>query len=886
MSSRRFPGRLTERLLTLLLKNARRDEIIGDLIEDARSRVLPRRGRLGAQLWLLREAAKSMRDLSTVRGLRWPGIAAAFVSDSRFALRTLRKRPLFALLAVTTLGLGIGASTAMFSVVDGVLIKPLPYYEPERLVTLWSVHRHWQGMPEIGGRWDRGLIKFREYRVWRDENTLFESVAIYRKTLRANTGRGPATLLPVGEASASLLPTLGVAMHTGRWFSVDEEAVVDPTAARVAVLSHDLWQRAFGADDEILGTGITLDGQPHTIVGVLPANFRLRFLEGSDLEQQAVWVPISGSYFPGSGAETSSDWEAIGRLAPGVSIERAAAETVPLLRGDRDPARYDFRLDARTGGEARGLTSPLVLLLGASAVLLLIGCGNVSLLLLGEMDGREHELATRVAVGAGRGRIIRQLVSESAVLGLAGSAAGGLIALLGVRALLRLAPAVPRLDEVTIDYRVLAFCAVLGIATGLIFGVGPAVAQSRRDPAAALNRSKQGSGRHGRLLTQGVVSGQIGLTVVLLVLGGLLARSFERLVSTDPGFEPEGIASVKVTVPRFKYRSADAVVQFVSEARRVIAGIPGVRSVGAIYPLPFSGDAMSRTMRVDPDRAGGGRRVEVMLSYVLPGYRAALELPLLEGRDLTVHDDRGTPPVAVVNQSFAAQHWPGESSVGRVISNPGGIHRLTVVGVVGDFVRESLAAPAEPTFFVSLTQSIWPQFNLVARTDRNASELVGNMMRVISTVDPHVPLSEGVTVSALVARSTRAQRFGALLMVCFGAVATVLAASGVFGLTARHVSHRRREIGVRMALGANPTDLIAGVVARNGYVAVASTAVGLLVAWWSTRLIAGFMFEYHHFDPLVSAAVAGLLCGTCLVASLIPARRITGVDPVTVLRAE
>jgi putative ABC transport system permease protein len=881
-----FPGRVTEAILALLLGRSHEDELIGDLIEEARTRILPARGRAAAQLWLLVEGLRSIAALESVMDLFRLRPVSGWLGDFRFALRTLGKRPLFALLTVLTLSVGIGAATAMFSVVDGVLLKRLPFHDPHRLVTLWKVNFDWVGEPDIGSRWDRGLISWQDYSTWSGLNTHFDGVAAYQGTWRTFTGGDRARLLSVGEATASLVPTLGVTMRLGRWFSPDEEAPAGVSDPSVAVLSYALWQRAFGGDEGVLGTDILLQGEPYTIVGVLPADFRLRQLEDFDPGTQEAWVPVGENYAAGRGATTSHDWEVIGRLAPDATIESASAEVVSLLMGDQDPERKGYRLEPRINGETRGLTTPLLLLLASTGVLLLIGCGNASMLLLGEMEGREHELATRAALGAGWGRIVRQLVTEGVVLGLLGSAAGALLAALGTKVLIGLAPTLPRMDEVTMDSRALAACALLGVGTGALFAMGPAVLTSRRSPAAVLSRSSRVARGRRRLLTQVVVVGQVAMTVVLLVSGGLLGRHLTRLTSRDPGFDPDGIATAQVTIPLYRYGSAEEVLQLFGETVRAIENIPGVANVAAVFPLPFSGDANPRTMIIDPNSPDGGRRVEVMRSVASPEYSSTLRLPLIEGRWLTHQDDRSAPPVTVVSRSLARRYWPGESPLGKAIATPGGGRVYTVVGVVGDVLRESFAIAAEPTYYVPLAQSLRLRFNLVARTEGDAGALVGAMTDAINSVGPEVPVMRGATLASLIDSSTGGERFSILLMRIFGAIGAVLAVTGIFGVTSRQIAQNRREMGIRLSLGATAPALVKSVTLRNAQSAGLGTVLGAALSLWATSLLTGLLSDLRPFQPLVLGTVGVSVLGVCIVAALIPARRIAKLDPATVLHAE
>ncbi len=815
------------------------------------------------------------------------GLFGSILQDLRFGLRTLRQRRLYAAVAVLTLGLGIGASTAMFSVVDGVLLKKLPYQEPGRLVTVWLCFP-WKKADGPGGRWDHMNFTDEQYRDWKEHNTLFQDVALY---LANEWGEGTLTemgrpeRISVGTSTASLLPVLGVQPALGRWFLPGEEGSSPGQAAKVAVLSDEMWRRRFGGGSEVLGKTLVLDGITFTVVGVLPREFRLRWLTGGpllegNLTSKDIWVPF-GQLWDCIGCG-SNMYQVVGRLSPGATIDQARAETRAILTRQTAYKEMDVRLVPRDEDEVRGLSSPLTLLFGATGLLLLIACGNIATLSLGEMHGRHQEVATRSALGAGGSRIVRQLLTESIVLGLMGSAVGAFIAFVGTRALVLLAPPIPRIDEVGVNLRVLAFATLLGMLTGLAFGTVSSIVSTRSSISDSLRSGgRTGSGRGWRF-GRTVVALEIALTVVLLVTAGLLVRSLSRLLEVDPGFETENLATLRLSLPDTSYPNEKERSQFFLEVLGQLETTPGVRAVTAANGLPFPGRTANWGVAVEGNDSE--MRPSARLFHVAAGYHEMMGIPLLAGRTFNSADGPDAPSVAVVSESLARLLWPDESPIGARLWYPW--ETVTVVGIVSDVHRETLDTDPEPTFYVPFVQFSRGEVSFAARTKVAPDQAIPLMREAVWSVDEKIAITEAGTMASLIARSTSEERYRTLLMTVFGVMAAILAAVGIFGVTARAVAHKTREFGIRMALGARDRGLVR-MVLRAGLVTVAAGIVlGLLGASWASALLHRFLFDVESSDPLTYGAVALLLVVVCLSASYLPARRITSVNPVNVLRSE
>jgi len=815
------------------------------------------------------------------------GLWGSLLEDLRFSVRGLRRRPLFATVAVLTLGLGIGASTAMFSVVDGVLLEKLPYAQPDRLVVVWQTVPFQRGKPgDDGARWDRTRLTYTQYRDLSETSTRYAGLAAYRAgapDVAALMGLGDPVELRAGAASASLLTVLGVRPARGRWFLPGEEASrAGDDGASVAVISYALWQGRFGGSPGTLGRSVTLDDRPYTIVGILPPGFRVTWVSASVAGEGApgrrdIWFPIGA---PGwLGAKQGYSWEVIGRLAPGVTIAQAQNETQAFISAHPD-SFGDARVLPRAAEETRGLGRPLLLLLGATALLLLIACGNIAALATAEIQGRQHELATRSALGARSSRIVRLLFTESLVVALLGSALGVALAFGGTEVLVSIAPPIPHLDEVGVDVRVLVFALALGVCTAFLFGAGPSILASRGATGPVLAGSARTStGR--RRFSGAVVGTEIALTAMLLVAGGLLTRSLSRLLAVDPGFDPGGLATIEVRLPRGRYATRESRAAFFREALDRLEAVPGIGRVSGVSRLPFPGSTSSMSLRV----GGQGEDLSTLFYQVAPGYLETLGVPLLAGRFLSSSDDAPAPVTIVVNEAAARRFWSHESPVGAQVSLSYPRGPVTVVGVVGDMRRQQLSGSEEPAFFIPFSQNADEDVCFVARTRVNPREALPLMREAVTSVDPELVVKNAATMTALIRASAGHERYRSLLMNAFGILATLLAAAGVVGVTARSVSLRTREMGIRMALGARGAGLIWATVDDGLRVGLAGTAVGLVGAFWASHLLTPFLYGIEASDLSTYVVVVLLLITLSVSASYLPARRISSVSPVDVLKA-
>ena len=888
--------RLAELILARTLPEGPTGESIGaDLAEELEER---RKGepRSAASWWHLWESMKLAAHFALFRlgearrarrGRRGRkhggnGFMGSIEQDLRFALRTLRRRWVFTAVAVMTLGLGIGSATAMFSVVDGVLLKSVPFEEPGRLVNVWLTEEDARGAPGLVGRtWNRLPFSLPEYRSWRAATTAFEAVGVHNGVETTLTGEGPAARITLGVGSASLLSVLGVQPVLGRWFLPEEEGDGTTLPAHVTVVSYEAWASRLGADPDVLGKSLSLSGTPYTVIGVLPPGFRLRHLGmhwlGEDTRGlREVWVPVGG---PSLG--NGNNLEAVGRLAPGVDPVEATDETARILA----QTGYDgvVRIVPRSEDETHALASPLVLLLAATGILLLIGCANIATLALGELQGRGSELSTRSALGAGRVRIVRQLLTESLVVGLGGTVLGVVLAFGGTRALVAMAPPLPRVETVGVDLRVLVFAALLGVSASVLFGTVPASVSARRS-AAGMAASNRTASKRRSLLERWMVSAEIALTVVLLVAGGLLARSFQRLLAVDPGFEPRGLATVSVYLPEETFGSVDELPAVYDELMAAIRDIPGVTRASAITRLPFPGLTNTNNLRFIGRDGGEDFTVHAQQLYALPGYHEVMGIPVVEGEGLTEDQARDSIPETLLSENIARRGWPNGSAVGarlRVWRTEG-----RVVGIVGSVKRNALGAEADPAWYASLKDLPAREISLVARTPGDPVALAARMRETVQGLYPDVPVRQVTTLTDLIFASAGQERYRTFLMGLFSLLATLLAGVGIGGVTARGIAHRMKELGIRICLGAGEEKLLRRVVREGLINGAVGTAVGLLAALATGRLLAGLLFQVAPFDPSTYAVVTGFLLLVVGIASYLPARRIVSLDPARVLRAE
>lgn len=878
------PPHLAQAILGCVLAPQDREPALGDLHEEYADRAR-RSGRSRAILWYWNQVLRALGPGLAQRSASTVVRGAVLAGEVRHAARALFRRPTLSAVAVLTLGLGIGATTSLFSVVDSVLLRPLPYPHGDRLVMVWNTYDAWRGRPILDAYWNHVALSWPEFEDWRAATATFEDGAVYATWHATLTGVGDAAVLSLGFASSHLLGVLGVQPALGRFFRDDE---VGSGAPRLAVLSHELWSRRFGADRSALGRSITLDGRPFQVIGVLPAGFDIRSLDAPPGSGgHAVWIPV-GAYGDELLDRGQHSYEAIGRLAPGSTLEAATAETTPVLAGHADPtfprgARLAFRKDEEVGAVRR----PMLVLLGSVGLLLLIACGNVAGLLLAEATRRRVELATRAALGAGAPRIVRQLITEGSLLGLAAAVVGVLTAYVGVEVLLAMAPADLTLPRgAGLEPRALVVALALGAAAGAVLGLLPGVASVGQD----LERTLRGAGglatRGGARLQRAVVAGQLAVSLTLLVCGGLVARSLERTLSVDPGFRPDDLVTARVTLAPSGYPDAASAGAFLHDLVTGLEGTPGIQQVSAVSPLPFSGlDASSSFQIVGRETAEGEEHPEANRRIVLPGYHQLLGIPLLAGRSLQASDRTPEAPVIVISRSMADRYWPDGDALGARI------HRdrrdFRVVGIVGDVLHQSLTGEAQATFYVPLdVAEVRNTLTLVVRSTLSTRETAERIRAAVSARDADVPLEQVATLPSLLEESTHPQRFRSLVLGSFAVAATLLAALGLFGSTARLAATRRQELGIRLALGARRSALLGLVLWRETPVFLGGLCLGGAAAAVAALQVRSFLFEVSPDDPLTwIGATAGLLA-VGMGSTAWAARRVLRLDPVETLRTE
>jgi predicted permease len=800
--------------------------------------------------------------------------------DFVYALRRLRNAPGFTLVAVATLALGIGANAAIFSVVHAVLLRALPFEDPERLVRLSQT---WKGRPTG---------------VYSPQNVLdveaaarsFEGLAFFDGSGMTLTGRGQPARLESAEVSASFFDVLRTRLVHGRGFDTAEN---DPGRTNVAVLGHGLWRERFGADPAVVGQTMQLDRQSYTIVGIAPAGF-------SFPERTEVWTPMA--YDARFRSQSRGAWYlgVIGRLRPGATLQQARAEVATIhARLEREYADANEGV----GGSVESLQESMVgdarrallVLLGAVGLVLLIACVNVANLLLARVAARENELAVRTALGAGRARLVRQLLTESVTLSLLGGAAGLLLATVSLDALLALRPAgVPRLAEVEIDRTVVGFSILLSVVTGLLFGVFPALQVVRRPTARSLREGGRGilTGR-GHRLRSGLVVGQMALAMMLLAGAGLLLRSFAHLRRVDPGFRTGDVLTFRIALPEGAYGEEAPRAAFYDTLLERLAALPGVRGAGAIRGLPLDGARFSFSFDVE-GRAPlpPAQQPSMEVRVVTPGYFEAIGIPLVRGRVFGRGDVEGAPPVLAISEGAARRFFPGEDPLGKVITlgwgRGAGRPKVggEVVGIVADVKDRGLDKAPPPECYVAHAQVPIPAMDVVLRSEVAPRSLVPAVAKTVRSLDAELPVARVATLDEVVARSISEPRFYAILLGTFAATAVFLAALGIFGVMSYAVAQRSREIGIRVALGARPADVLRTVLRHAFGLVAAGVAAGLLGALALSRTIRSLLFELSADDPVTMGVMALVLASVALVASYLPARRATRVDPALALRSE
>ena len=809
------------------------------------------------------------------------------LQDLRYAIRTLLKQPAFTLVALLTLALGIGANTAIFGIVNAVLLRPLPYHEPDRIVLLWS---HWTN-------WTKTWLSPPELADYQRQARSLEHVAAFSSTsfnLTAGPGSEPLRVL-AAQVQSGMFAALGATTIAGRVFTADEDR---PGHERVVMLTEGLWRSQFGSDPSIVGRTIDLDATPYTVVGVLPAALRLP-LDYANRTFTQIWVPLAlGPTDPQE--RGNHGLNALGRLTPGVSLSQAQAEIDTITRGFQQqyPNNYDtaFGLTLVPAPlEVFGDVRPalLVLLLAVGAVLL-IACANVANLLLARSEGRQKELALRLALGAGRHRIVRQLLTESMLLALVGGVAGVALAYGLTQALVALDPLkIPRVQDIALDGRVLAFTAAVSLVTGLLFGIAPALQSARTDLQSVLKEGGRDSHVATGWLRRVLVIGEVAASVVLVAAALLLARSFARLLDVNAGFNPAHVLTLRTSLPSATYTDAAAMVKAYTEVGRRLRESPGVLAAGAVTGLPLASTRGDWGIRIEGRPSDPRDNLAADWQVVTPGYFEALGTPLRGGRTFTDADRADTLLVIVINETMAKKYWPGVDAIGRRM-RMGGSEWITVVGVVADIHHRGLDMQPRPEMYRPHTQFRYggPEAPAVStmtwavRTADDPRAATSYARAAIHAVDPKLGISDIATMDQVVADSTSDRRLNMLLFALLGSLALALATVGVYGVVAYSVSQRTHEIGVRMAIGAKPGDVVRMMVSEGGRLAVVGVVLGSVAALAGARLIRGLLFEVSATDPLTFAAVAAALLGVALLASYIPARRATRVDPMVALRGE
>jgi len=816
----------------------------------------------------------------------------SFIQDLRFGARMLLKQPGFTLIAALTLALGIGANTAIFSVINGVLLRPLELHDPDRLFMVWTDNPVYQlGFHEFPAA-NTDLAE------WRATAASFEQLAAFQSNPADLSDSGDPEHVGGVEVTANLLPMLGVQMLLGRHLSVDEE---QPGRDRVALLSYALWQRRFGGDREILGKTITVNGAPRTVVGILPEGFH--FPRATEMppayhlsEKTDLWIPLARDAGYWSKRFQRQFVPIVGRLKAGVTQAQAQAEMDGVAaRQARDyPQTHEgwcvwlTPLFNQVVGQTR---MPLLVLLGAVGFLLLIACANIASLLLARAAARRRELAVRAAIGAGRARVIRQLLTESLLLATLGGGLGLLFGNWGLDVLLSfIPPTVPRLQDISLDTHVLLFTALISILTGVMFGLVPAWQASKVNLADALkdagrtNSAGRGARSHSLLVTA-----EVALVVVLLVGAVLMLQSFQRLLAVDPGFKPEGVATFEVSLPWARYPDYGRRTQFVEQACARLSSLPGARAVGAISSLPLSGNEWMEYIAIEGvEPAPRGKEPLAENRAVTPGYFEAMGVSLISGRNFDATDGAGKPPVAIINEAMARQLFPAGDAVGKRIKRvlEGDQDWRTIVGVVRDVRGFALEAQARLQLYHPYAEApFYEMMAMVVRADAAAlPSLRGAIRQEFNQLDAAQPIANFRTMPELVAKAVARPRFISLLLGLFAAAALMLTVVGLYGVVAYGVNQRTREIGVRVALGAQRQDVLALVIGQGMRPAFVGVGIGMVSAFALMRLLNNQLYEIKPTDPATFSIVALGLLFVSLAACYLPARRATKVDPLTALR--
>ena len=806
---------------------------------------------------------------------------ADFLHDLRFALRLLLKNPGFTIVTVVALALGIGANTAIFSVVNAVLLRPLPYKDPERLVMVWEDATK-TGRP-------RDTPTAANFIDWRNQNQVFEGMAAINEESYNLTGAGDPERLDGVRVSASLFPLLGVEPQLGRVFTAAED---QPGSQRVVLLSYGLWQRRFGGDPSIVGKPITLNDQSYVVMGVMPARFQF------PTNDNQIWVPIAFS------AEEAADRElhnlqVVARLKPGVTLAQAQAEMSTIatrLQQQYPETNKDVGAAVTSLREqlVGNIKPALLILLGAVGLVLLIACANVANLLLARAAVRQKEIAVRVALGARRMRLIRQFLTESIVLSVLGGVIGLVLAYTGLVLLRTFIPEdILQAREISIDLKVLGFTVIVSVATGVIFGLAPALQAFRVKQNETLKEGGRdaATGGSGKRLRSVLVTAEVATSLVLLIGAGLLINSFVRLRNVDPGFRSDHLLTMRIVMPMSKYLDRPRRIAFYNDVLQRVQSLAGVRSAAITTNLPLyhQGNEMAVRIQGRPELPPA-QQPTVVIRIVSPGYFDTMTIPLLNGRKLSDQDIDTTPRVAVISETMARTFWPNEDPVGKrfgIGEIESGPRWFNIVGVVKDVRQMRLTADPKPQAYLTYLQvGFFDSRDLVVKTDVDPASMAATIRNAVWEIDKDQPVSNVQTMETILADSIAQQRFSMVLLAIFAGVALFLAAVGIYGVMSYSVAQRTREIGIRMALGAQTAAVLKLALGYGMKLVLIGIAIGLIAAFALTRLMSTLLFGVTATDPITFTLISLLLICVAALASYIPARRATKVDPMIALRYE
>jgi len=810
-----------------------------------------------------------------------------FLQDLKYGVRMLGKNPGFTAVAILTLALGIGANTAIFSVVNAELLRPLPFHDPGRLVQIPSMNTRTHAM---------NAVSYPDFLDWRAQNQVFEKMAVYTDASVTLTGVDQAAHLESAIVSADTFNLLGVAPELGRTFAPDEDAAHH----HVVVLSDRLWRQRFGGDPGIIGRAITLDNSGYTVVGVMPPSFQFPLQR----EPEELWISMSSQQESTDNSPTMAQRRGahfllcIARLKPGVTVTQAQAAmdviTGSLTKQYPDTNKY---MGARVVSEQAQLTREirpaLLVMMIAVGLVLLIACVNVANLLLARATTRSREIAIRTALGAGRMRVIRQLLTETLLLALIAGTLGTLLAAWGSDILVRLSPeGLPLVAQVHMDGWVLAFTAAISLLTGVLFGVAPALQVTHTSIVDALKEgalnTTAGSRRHH--LRSSLVIVEMALALILLVSAGLLIRSLVRLQDVNPGFDPHNVMTASVDLPDEKYPDAKKI-EYLRDLVPQLKALPGVQSAAAIFPLPMGGDEIRTSFQIEGRPVAKSDEPHTSVRAITPGYFGTMRIPLLQGRDFDDRDDAKASLAIIINEALARQFFSGENPIGKhikpgVATGPGEPPMREIVGVVGNVKFENLSTEWMPESYVPYAQLPFGSMTIVARTANDPEDLAKPIASVVQSLDKDLPAYAPKTVQQYLDGTIAVPRFNTSLLGIFAALAMILTAVGLYGVISYSVAQRTHEIGIRMALGAQPGDMLRLVVGEGIRLAFFGVGLGLAAAFGVTHFLSSLLFGVSATDPLSFIVVVVLLLSVVVFACYIPARRAMRVDPMVALRYE